>query len=82
MASRIGTYQTVDGKTVTFLRKKQGRKPSGLAKPINVRLLQEDMNMIRILECKMGEYWNTNEFIRDAIHQKLSNSVYTELVKK
>lgn len=69
-----------DGTRKIYKRHKQGRKPSGLAKPINVRLWQEDTDMIARLENKMGYLWNTNSFIREAVHSNLCNSVYIELV--
>lgn len=80
MASNTYTQHFADGTKKMYKRHKQGRKPSGLSKPINVRLWQEDKDTMNILAGKMGYLWNENSFIREAVHSALCNSVYTELV--
>ena len=81
MASRTYIQSYADGTQKKFVRRKQGRKPSGLGKSKLVRLWQVDEEKMKVLKTKYGEYWNENEFIRDAVSEKLSNSVYTELLK-
>ena len=80
MASKTKIQHYVDGSSKKFLRKKQGRIPSGLGKPKLVRLKETDEEKINILKEKLGYYWNENEFIREAVSEKLCNSVYTELL--
>lgn len=62
---------------------KQGRKPSGLAKPQLVRLYADDVAELKRRADLMGEYWNENEFIRQAVRKAIedSRSIYTELLK-
>lgn len=81
MSSKTYIQHYVDGTSKKFLRKKQGRIPSGLGRPKLVRLKETDEEKMGILKEKLGIYWNENEFIRTAVSEKLSNSVYTELLK-
>lgn len=80
MASKTYIQHYVDETSKEFLRKKQGRISSGLGKPKLVRLKEIDEEKMRILKEKLGYYWNENEFIREAVSEKLCNSVYTELL--
>ncbi len=80
MASKTVVKTFSDGSKKRFRRKKQGRIPSGLGKPKLVRLKLSDEEKIKLLKEKFGYYWNENEFIRDAVSEKLCNSVYTELL--
>ena len=63
--------------------KPQGRKPSGLAKPQLVRLYNDDKHELERRAAMMGEYWNENEFIRQAVHKAIeeTKSIYTEFAK-
>lgn len=80
MASKTYIQYYVDRSSKKFLRKKQGRKPSGLGKPKLIRLKEIDEEKMEILKEKLGYYWNENEFIREAVSEKLCSSVYTELL--
>ena len=60
---------------------KQGRKPSGLGKPTLYRLFAEDEEILKLLEIKLGDYYNKNEIVRDAVH-KAVQSIYTESLKQ
>jgi len=80
VASRTYIQFYVDGTSKEVRRKKQGRKPSGLGKMKSIRLYLTDEEILQKLKDKYGVYWNENEFIRNAVHEKLCNSVYTELV--
>lgn len=80
MASKTYIQHYADGTKKEFLRKKQGRKPSGLGKPKLIRLKETDEEKMKILKEKFGYYWNENDFIREAVSEKLCNSVYTELL--
>lgn len=80
MASKTKLQYYVDGAKKEFLRKKQGRKPSGLGKPKLIRLKEIDEKKMKALKEKLGYYWNENDFIREAVSEKLCNSVYTELL--
>jgi hypothetical protein len=81
MASNIYTRATVDGKVTAYSRKgSQGRKPSGLGKPKLYRLFAKDEEILRLLEIRLGEYYNENEIVREAVH-KAVESIYTELLK-
>ena len=80
MASKTKIQHYADGTFKEFLRKKQGRIPSGLGKPKLIRLKETDEEKMRIIKEKLGYYWNENEFIREAVSEKLCNSVYTELL--
>lgn len=81
MASNIYDRITVDGKTTRYSRRgTQGRKSSGLGKPKLYRLFASDEEILKQLESKMGEYYNENEIVRQAVH-KAVESIYTELVK-
>jgi hypothetical protein len=78
MASKAYKQYYADGTSKLLSRSaKQGRKPSGLGKPKLIRLSAEDEEKLKILKEKLGMYWNENEFIRSAVSEKLSNSVYT-----
>jgi len=82
MASNSYIQYYSDGTKKQLRRRiKQGRKPSGLGKPKLIRLYAEDEEKMKVLKEKFGMYWNENEFIRSAVSEKLSNSVYTELLK-
>jgi len=81
MANNTYLRQTVDGKTTAYTRKgTQGRKPSGLGKPKLYRLFAEDEKILKLLEIKLGSYYNENEIVRNAVH-KAVESIYTEFVK-
>jgi hypothetical protein len=80
MASKTLIRIFVDGSKKKFKRKRQGRTPSGLGKPKLIRLKLSDEEKIKLLKEKFGYYWNENEFIRDAVSEKLCNSVYIELL--
>ena len=81
MAANTYTAQTISGPVRTRRATKQGRKPSGLAKPELVRLYAEDDEKLKVLGEQLGYLWNRNEFIRMAVRKQLMNSVYTELLK-
>lgn len=80
MASATYVQFRADGTRQLMRRKKQGRRSQGLSAPVLVRLHDADAEKIKQLAAALGTYWNTNEFIRQAVREKLSNSVYTELV--
>ena len=80
MASKTYIQYYADGTQKRFIRKKQGRTPSGLGKPKSIRLKESDEIKMNILKEKLGYCWNENEFIRTAVSEKLCNSVYTELL--
>ena len=82
MASNSYIQYYSDG-TKKLLRRriKQGRKSNGLAKPKLIRLYEVDEEKMKLLKNKFGIYWNENDFIRSAVSEKLSNSVYIELLK-
>ncbi|OGZ02797.1 MAG: hypothetical protein A2390_02225 [Candidatus Liptonbacteria bacterium RIFOXYB1_FULL_36_10] len=80
MASKFYIQTCSDGRKKKIKRNKQGRKPSGLGKLKSIRLWKEDEEKLMNLRNIYGEYWNENEFIRDAVSEKLYNSVYTELL--
>ena len=81
MASNFYEQHTVDGKRIVTKRSaKQGRKPSGLAKPRLVRLYAVDEQKLVTISEQLGYLFNANEIIRQAVHNQI-NSVYTELVK-
>lgn len=81
MASNIYTRKTVDGKVTAYSRKgSQGRKPSGLGKPELYRLFAKDEEILKLLKIKLGNYYNKNEIVRNAVHRAIE-SIYTELVK-
>jgi len=69
-----------DGTHKTFLRKKQGRTPSGLGKPKKYRLYEKDERRLDILKKRFGYLYNENEIIREAVRIYLDNSMGTELV--
>lgn len=80
MANNIYTQHYADGSSALKRRRdKQGRKPSGLAKPRLYRLRQDDVGLLDALKNRLGYLYNENEIVRDAVHRGLS--VYTELVK-
>lgn len=81
MASNVYTCCTVTGPVRMRRTIKQGRKPSGLAKPQLIRLYADDKAMLDTVSDKMGHLWNCNEFIRFAVHEALQRSVYIELIK-
>lgn len=81
MASAVKTIHTIDGPRQCWRAVKQGRRPVGLGAPVLVRLYAEDLAKIEQLSARLGMYWNLNQFIREAVREKLANSVYTELVK-
>ena len=82
MASKTYKQYYADGSSKVLIRStKQGRKPSGLAKPKLIRLYEVDEEKMKLLKDKLGSYWNENDFIRSAVSEKLSNSVYTEFLK-
>lgn len=81
MASRTYIQSYADGTQKKFVRRKQGRKSSGLGKLKSIRLWKVDEESMKILKEKYGYFWNENEFIRSAVSEKLLNSVYTELLK-
>lgn len=69
----------IDGKRYRR-SKKQGRKPSGLSKPIKIRLYEDDTEKLAEYARQFGYYWNFNEFIRGLVHKELCNFVPQELV--
>ena len=83
MAANIYTRTTADGETRKYNRSgTQGRKPSGLSKPFLIRIYSADVERMTLLAANLGEYWNQNDFVREAVRlrlDELSNSVYTEL---
>ena len=81
MAPNIYQRRTADSKITWYTRKgTQGRKPSGLGKPKLYRLFESDEEILKLLEIKLGDYYNENEIVRNAVH-KAVESIYTELVK-
>lgn len=80
MSSKTYIQYYSNGTSKEFKRKKQGRTPLGLGKPKCIRLKKEDEDKMIILRDKLGIYWNENAFIRNAVSEKLCNSVYTELL--
>jgi hypothetical protein len=82
MASNLYTQARADGTSqITRRSQKQGRKSSGLADPKLYRLFAEDVEILKLLEIKLGEYYNENEIVRNAVHRAVE-SVYTELLKQ
>ena len=82
MSTNVYKRTTADGITTAYSRKgTQGRKPSGLGKPKLYRLFASDEEILKLLEMKLGKYYNENEIVRDAVH-KAVESIYTELVKQ
>jgi hypothetical protein len=82
MASNTFTQHYADGTSQVLQRRKmQGRPPSGLAKPQVIRLSKEAKDKLNQLSRAFGQYWNENDFIRNAVSKELCNSVYTELLK-
>jgi hypothetical protein len=81
MASKTVIRRYADGTSKEYRRKKQGRKPAGLAKAQLVRLYSDSKEQMNRLADVYGYCWNENEFIRDAVREKLSNSIYIELYK-
>ena len=82
MASNVYRRTTADGKTTAYSRKgTQGRKPSGLGNPELYRLYAEDEKKLLILKEKLGNYYNKNEIVREAVRLALE-TVYIELVKQ
>jgi len=80
MASNIFVQYYANGDKKTVRRStKQGRRPSGLGRLKSVRLYQDSIEKMDKLKEIYGCYWNENDFIRSAVAEKLSNSVYTEL---
>ena len=80
MASNTYIQHTVGGKSHLAKRSvKQGRKPSGLGKPILIRLYEEDEIIFSQMENVMGEYFNLNQTVREAVASQ--RSVYIELLK-
>lgn len=83
MAAKVYMQHYVNGSSKLRRRVvKQGRKASGLAKPQIVRLFDGDKTKLHKRAELMGEYWNENEFIRQAVHKAIENtrSVYIELL--
>ena len=80
MSSKTYLQHYADGSAKWFTRKKQGRKPSGLGKLKKYRLYADDEIRLIELKEKLGQYYNENEIIRNAVRLYL-NSVGTELVK-
>ena len=81
MAALYYTQHTADGSHRAKRSARQGRKPSGLAKPELVRLYADDAEKLDAIGAEMGYLWNRNEFIRQAVRKALQESVYTELLK-
>ena len=82
MASNTYTRTTVNNKTSSYTRKgTQGRKPSGLGKPKLYRLKNETVEKLVVIAEKLGQYYNENEIIREAV-EKHVDCIYTELVKQ
>jgi hypothetical protein len=81
MASKTYKQNYVDGSSKWFTRKRQGRKPSGLGKLKKYRLYANDEDKLMELKASLGQYYNENEIVRNAVHLYLNNSVGTELVK-
>jgi hypothetical protein len=80
MASKTYTQHTVDGRSHLARRSTpQGRHGSGLGKPVLVRLYEEDLALLSQMEKALGQLFNLNQIIRDAVASK--RSVYTELLK-
>jgi hypothetical protein len=80
MASRNYLQHYADGTSKWFVRKRQGRIPSGLGSARKHRLYIEDENKLMELKKSLGQYYNENEIVRMAVHVYLSNSVGTELL--
>lgn len=80
MSANVFTRHTITGDVKLRRLVKQGRKPSGLAAPRLYRLRQDSVDRFARMAEMMGEYWNENEFVRDAVARAVE-SVYTELVK-
>lgn len=81
MASKTYTQYYADGTSKLVRRiEKQGRKPQGLSSPQVLRLDNDVKEKLKTLAGVYGYYWNENQFIRDAVRDKLSNSVYTEFL--
>ena len=80
MACNIYTQYTSDG-TCHLARRStpQGCKPSGLAEPVLVRLYREDAELLAQLRERLGNLYNGNEIIRNAVASR--RSVYIELLK-
>lgn len=81
MASNSYMQYYADGTKKKVRRSvKQGRRPRGLTKPRLYRLYKEDEEKMKLIKDRFGYMYNENEFVRDAVHEKLINSVYTELL--
>jgi hypothetical protein len=81
MASNLYIQHTADGGSYLARRSvKQGRKPSGLSKPELFRLYEDDRTALDELKSRLGDLFNKNDFVRNAVHGALRNCVYTELV--
>ena len=81
MASSVYVQHYYNGTSRTVRRSaRQGRKPGGFGRARLVRPYQEDEAKLEKLAEKFGYCWNENQFIRDAIRDKLRNSVYAELL--
>jgi hypothetical protein len=80
MASKTYLQHYADGSEKWFTRKKQGRKPSGLGILKKYRLYAEDEIKLMELKQSLGNYYNENEIIRNAVHLYLNNYVGTESV--
>lgn len=81
MASKAYLQHYADGTSKWFMRKRQGRIPSGLGTARKYRLFIEDENKLMELKKSLGKYYNENEIVRIAVHFYLSNFVPTELAK-
>ena len=81
MASKTYIQHYSDGTSKRVARvAKQGRKPSGLGKKREVRLYaKQDVELEQVAK-QYGYYWNANEFIRDAVREKLHNFAHVELL--
>ena len=81
MASNTYTQHTADGKTHVATRSvKQGRKLQGFGKEREVRLYDDSDATFAVLAKEYGEYWNANQFIRDAVRAQLNKFPYAELL--
>ena len=79
MSANVYVQHTADGRSHMARRSvRQGRRPSGLGKPVLVRLYAEDEQIQDRLQERLGRFYNRNQIIRDAVAAK--RSIYTELL--
>lgn len=82
MATLTYIQAHADGTRITMRRSvPQGRKPSGLGRPKLYRLFAEDVEILAIMEEKLGCMYNENEIVRTAVHTAIE-TIYTEFLKQ